>query len=325
MASDRSHSHADNHNGGDSHDDHDDHSHGTGRVHAPADFGRAFAVGVALNTALVAAEGIYGYLGNSTALLADAGHNLGDVLGLIVAWSASVAAKRAPSGRFTYGFRRTSILAALANAVFLLVAIGAIGLESIQRLWSPEPVAGITVMVVAAFGILINGATALLFASGRKGDINIRGAFLHMAGDAAVSAGVVVATALIQFTNWLWLDPVTSLLICAVILWSTWGLLRASIDMSLDAAPRGTDVEAVRQFLLGRPGVANVHDLHVWPISTTETAMTCHVVMPAGHPGDDFLIESASILRRSFKIVHPTLQIEVNEDNACALAPNSVV
>ena len=324
MTADQTHRHADQHNDGESHDHHD-HSHASGHVHAPADFGKAFAVGIALNTTLVAAEGIYGYLGNSTALMADAGHNLSDVLGLIVAWSASVAAKRAPSGRFTYGFRRTSILAALANAVFLLVATGAIGLESIQRLRSPEPVAGITVMVVAAIGILINGATALLFASGRKGDINIRGAFLHMAGDAAVSAGVVVAIALIQFTNWLWLDPVTSLLICAVILWSTWGLLRASIDMSLDAAPRGTDVEAVRQFLLSRPGVAKVHDLHVWPISTTETAMTCHVVMPAGHPGDDFLIECARILRRSFKIVHPTLQIEVNENNACALAPDHVV
>ena len=324
MASDQTHRHADQHNDGNSHDHHD-HSHGPGHVHAPADFGKAFAVGIALNTTLVAAEGIYGYLGNSTALMADAGHNLSDVLGLIVAWSASVAAKRAPSGRFTYGFRRTSILAALANAVFLLVATGAIGLESIQRLWSPEPIAGITVMVVAAIGILINGATALLFASGRKGDINIRGAFLHMAGDAAVSAGVVVAIALIQFTSWLWLDPVTSLLICAVILWSTWGLLRASIDMSLDAAPHGTDVEAVRQFLLSRPGVAKVHDLHVWPISTTETAMTCHVVMPAGHPGDDFLIESARILRRSFKIGHPTMQIEVDENNACALAPDNVV
>lgn len=324
MASDQHHRHADQHSDGDSHDHHD-HSHGADHVHAPADFGKAFAVGIALNSALVAAEGIYGYLGNSTALMADAGHNLGDVLGLIVAWSASVAAKRVPSGRFTYGFRRTSILAALANAVFLLVAIGAIGLESIQRLWSPEPVAGITVMIVAAIGILINGATALLFASGRKGDINIRGAFLHMAGDAAVSAGVVVAVALILLTGWLWLDPVTSLFICAVILWGTWGLLRASIDMSLDAAPRGTDVEAVRQFLLSRPGVAKVHDLHVWPISTTETAMTCHVVMPAGHPGDDFLIESARILRRSFKIGHPTMQIEVNENSACALAPDHVV
>ncbi|WP_298262042.1 cation diffusion facilitator family transporter [Bradyrhizobium sp.] len=303
-----------------------DHHHGApGHVHAPTDFGKAFVIGIALNTALVAAEGVYGYLGNSTALMADAGHNLGDVLGLIVAWGASMAAKRAPSGRFTYGFRRTSILAALANAIFLLVATGAIGLEAIERFRSPEPVSGVTVMIVAAIGILINGITAMLFASGRRGDINIQGAFLHMAGDAAVSAGVVISAALIMFTGWLWLDPVTSLLICVVILWSTWGLLRASVDMSLDAAPAGTDVYAVRKFLLARPGVTRVHDLHVWPISTTETAMTCHVVMPGGHPGDDFLMESARLLRNSFKIGHSTLQIELDESNACALAPDSVV
>lgn len=318
MASHHDHHHGEEH--GHSHD------HGApGHVHAPADFGRAFVIGIALNTALVVAEAIYGYLGNSTALMADAGHNLSDVLGLIVAWGASVASKRPPTGRFTYGFRRTSILAALANTIFLLVATGAIGLEAVERLRNPEPVAGITVMIVAAIGILINGATAMLFASGRKGDINIRGAFLHMAGDAAVSAGVVISAALIILTGWLWLDPVTSLLICAVIVWSTCGLLRASVDMSLDAAPAGTDVEAVRRFLLDRPGVTKVHDLHVWPISTTETAMTCHVVMPAGHPGDAFLMESARLLRGSFKIGHSTLQIEVDENNACALAPDNVV
>lgn len=303
-----------------------DHHHGApGHVHAPADFGKAFVIGIALNSALVAAEGIFGYLGNSTALMADAGHNLGDVLGLVVAWSASIAARRAPGGRFTYGLRRTSILAALANAIFLLVATGAISLEAVERLRSPEPVSGSIVMIVAAIGILINGATAMLFASGRKGDINIRGAFIHMAGDAAVSAGVVISAALIMLTDWLWLDPLTSLLICAAILWSTWGLLRASIDLSLDAVPLGTDLEAVRQFLLERPGVSKVHDLHVWPISTTETAMTCHVVMPGGHPGDDFLMESARLLRSSFRIGHSTLQIEVDENNACALAPDNVV
>ena len=318
MASHHDHGHDD----GDGHD----HHHGTpGHVHAPTDFGKAFVIGIVLNTALVAAEGIYGYLGNSTALMADAGHNLGDVLGLVVAWGASIAAKRAPGGRFTYGLRRTSILAALANAIFLLVATGAIGLEAFERLRSPEPVAGVTVMIVATIGILINGATAMLFASGRKGDINIQGAFLHMAGDAAVSAGVAISAALIILTGWLWLDPVTSLVICVVILWSTWGLLRASIDLSLDAVPAGTDIEAVRKFLLERPGVAKVHDLHIWPISTTETAMTCHIVMPGGHPGDEFLMESARFLRTSFKIGHSTLQIEVDENNACTLAPDSVV
>jgi cobalt-zinc-cadmium efflux system protein len=313
------------HDGHDESDGHDHHHGAPGHVHAPVDFGKAFAIGIVLNTALVAAEGFYGYIGNSTALIADAGHNLGDVLGLLVAWGASLAAKRAPGGRFTYGWRRTSILAALANAIFLLVATGAIGLEAVERLRNPEPVAGLTVMIVAAIGILINGVTAMLFASGRKGDINIQGAFLHMAGDAAVSAGVVVSAALITLTGWFWLDPITSLLICAVILWSTWGLLRASIDLSLDAAPANTDVEAVRRFLLERPGVSKVHDLHVWPISTTETAMTCHIVMPGGHPGDDFLMESARLLRTSFRIGHSTLQIEVDENNSCALAPDSVV
>lgn len=324
----RRHDHHDHggeqHGHGDGHDHDHDHA-GLGHVHAPASFGSAFAIGIGLNTALVVAEAVYGYLGNSTALLADAGHNLSDVLGLVVAWAASVAAKRAPSGRFTYGLKGASILAALANAVFLLVATGAIGWESILRLYEPEPVAGLTVMVVAAIGIVVNGATAMLFASGRKGDINIQGAFLHMAGDAAVSAGVVASAALVLWTGWLWLDPGMSLVICAVILWSTWSLLRGSIAMSLSAAPAGTDMDAVRSFLLQRPGVSNIHDLHVWPISTTETAITCHLVMPAGHPGDEFLMETARLLRTEHRIGHATLQIEVDENNACALAPDSVV
>ncbi|MDA9421391.1 MULTISPECIES: cation diffusion facilitator family transporter [Bradyrhizobium] len=316
------------------HHDHDghshDHSHGHGHahdhahVHAPANFGKAFAIGITLNTALVVAEAIYGYIGNSTALLADAGHNLSDVLGLVIAWGASIAAKRAPSGRFTYGLRASTILAALANAVFLLVATGAIGWEAILRLQQPEPVAGITVMVVAGIGILINGFTALLFASGRKDDINIEGAYLHMAADAAVSLGVVVSAALIIWTGWLWLDPVTSLVICATILWSTTSLLRGSIDMSMAAAPKGTDIAAIKVFLLERPGVSGIHDLHVWPISTTETALTCHLVMPAG-TGDAFLMETAQLLKTSFRIGHTTLQIETHPDNGCALAPDDVV
>ena len=306
----------------------DDHHHdhgGAGHVHAPASFGKAFAIGITLNTALVVAEAVYGYLGNSTALMADAGHNLSDVFGLLVAWAASIASKRAPSGRFTYGLRGSSILAALANAVFLLVATGAIGWESVQRFRDPELVAGVTVMVVATIGIFVNGATALLFARGRKGDINIQGAFLHMAGDAAVSAGVVISAALILWTGWLWLDPAMSLVICAVILWSTWGLLRSSLGMSLSAAPAEIDLEAVRTFLLERPGVTEIHDLHVWPISTTETAMTCHLVIPSGHPGDEFLMECADLLQEFYKIGHATLQIEISEGNACSLAPDSVV
>lgn len=270
------------------------------------------------------AEAVYGYLGNSTALLADAGHNLSDVLGLVVAWGASIAAKRAPSGRFTYGFRASTILAALANAVFLLVATGAIGWEAILRLREPEPVAGMTVMVVAGIGILINGFTAMLFASGRKDDINIEGAYLHMAADAAVSLGVVISAALIIWTGWLWLDPLTSLVICVSILWGTTSLLRGSIDMSMAAAPKGTDLVAIRAFLLARPGVSAIHDLHVWPISTTETALTCHLVMPSGTV-DAFLMETAQLLKTTFRIGHTTLQVETHPDNGCALAPDDVV
>ena len=329
------HRHADHGDGGEgartpnrhAADDHDHrHDHGgAGHVHAPASFGKAFAIGITLNTGLVVADAVYGYIGNSTALMADAGHNLSDVFGLLVAWAASIVSKRAPSGRFTYGLRGSSILAALANGVFLMVATGAIGWESIQRFRDPEPVAGYTVMVVAAIGILVNGATALLFASGRKGDINIQGAFLHMAGDCAVSAGVVISAALILWTGWLWLDPAMSLVICAVILWSTWGLLRSSVGMSLSAAPAEIDLGAVRTFLQDRPGVTEIHDLHVWPISTTETAMTCHLVIPSGHPGDEFLMECAHLLQKSHKIGHATLQIEISEGNACSLAPDDVV
>ena len=315
------HGHAHDHG----HDHGHDHALGHAHVHAPASFGKAFAIGITLNTALVVAEAVYGYLGNSTALLADAGHNLSDVLGLIVAWGASIAARRAPSGRFTYGLRASTILAALANAVFLLVATGAIGWEAILRLREPEPIAGVTVMVVAGIGILVNGFTAMLFARGRKDDINIEGAYLHMAADAAVSLGVVISAALIIWTGWLWLDPVTSLAICAAILWSTTSLLRGSIDMSMAAAPKGTDLAAIKAFLLERPGVSGIHDLHVWPISTTETALTCHLVMPAGTTGDAFLMETAQLLRTSFRIGHTTLQVETHADNGCALAPDDVV
>jgi cobalt-zinc-cadmium efflux system protein len=323
-----SHDHHSHHH----HDHGQDHSHDHGHnhgpshahVHAPASFGKAFAIGISLNTALVVAEAVYGYIGNSTALLADAGHNLSDVLGLVVAWGASIAARRAPSGRFTYGLRASTILAALANAVFLLVATGAIGWEAFLRLREPEPVAGLTVMVVAGIGILVNGFTAMLFARGRKDDINIEGAYLHMAADAAVSLGVVVSAALIIWTGWLWLDPVTSLAICVTILWSTTSLLRGSIDMSMAAAPKGTDLAAIRVFLLARPGVSAIHDLHVWPISTTETALTCHLVMPTG-AGDSFLMETAQMLTTSFRIGHTTLQVETHPDNGCALAPDDVV
>lgn len=318
--------HGHDHNHGEHGHDHHDHGHGgLGHVHAPANFGKAFAIGIGLNLAFVAVEAIYGVLGNSVALLADAGHNLSDVLGLVVAWVASVLAKRSPSARYTYGMKGSSILASLFNAVFLLVAVGAIGWEAIQRFGEPAPVAGKTVMVVAAVGILVNGITAWLFASGAKGDINIRGAFLHMAADAAVSAGVVLAGLVILYTGWTWLDPVVSLGIVAVIVWSTWGLLRDSLAMSLAAVPPGIDPAAVRGHLQSLPGVAAIHDLHIWSMSTTDVALTAHLVMPGGAPGDAFLMEAAHAMDGRFGIGHTTLQVETSADNACSLVPDHVV
>ena len=305
--------------------DHAGHSHGPGHSHAPVSFGKAFAIGIALNVGFVIIEATYGVLANSVALLADAGHNLSDVLGLVVAWVATILAKRSPTARYTYGLKGSSILASLFNAVFLLVAVGAIGWEAIQRFDEPAPVAGKTVMVVAAVGILVNGITAWLFASGAKDDINIRGAFLHMAADAAVSAGVVVAGLVILFTGWTWLDPVVSLVIVAVIVWGTWGLLRHSLQLSLAAVPPGIDPAAVRRHLEGLPGVTALHDLHVWSMSTTEVCLTAHLVMTAGHPGDAFLMEAAHVLDERFGIGHTTLQVETGTGATCALAPAHVV
>jgi len=296
-----------------------------GHAHAPADFGRAFLIGIGLNTAFVVIEAVFGFVSNSLALIADAGHNLSDVLGLVVAWIGGVLARRSPSARFTYGLKGAPILAALFNAVLLLVGVGAIALEAVQRLLAPTPVAEITVMIVAGIGVAINTITALLFLSGRKGDLNVRGAFLHMAADAAVSAGVVVAALIILITGWLWLDSAISLLIVVVIVWSTWGLLRESLAMSLSAVPPGIALEEVRRYLLGLPGVAAVHDLHIWAMSTTETAMTAHLVMPTGHPGDAALAGFVQELRHRFGIVHPTLQIELGDAEACALEPDSTV
>jgi cobalt-zinc-cadmium efflux system protein len=262
--------------------------------------------------------------GNSLALLADAGHNLSDVLGLAIAWVAAVLGKRRPSHRYTYGLRRSSILAALFNAMFLLVAVGAIAIEAIGRIGEPQPVAGVTVMVVAGIGVLINTVTALMFASGRKSDLNIRGAYLHMAADAAVSLGVVLAGLAIHFSGWTWLDPLTSLVIVAVIFWSTWGLLRDSVAMSLDAVPPGIDRAAVHSHLAGLSGVSSVHDLHIWSISTTEVALTAHLVRPALAADDRFLHDAATALRQRFGIQHATLQIETGS-GGCALEPDDVV
>ncbi|MES2988557.1 MAG: cation diffusion facilitator family transporter [Pseudomonadota bacterium] len=304
------------------HHDHD-HKHAghkhVGHHHAPADFGRAFAIGTALNLAFVAIEGAAGLWTNSVALLADAGHNLSDVLGLLIAWGGAELAKRPASARFTYGLRGSSILAALTNAVLLFIAVGAILLETIQRFSEPAAIPGGTVMLVAGVGIAVNLGTAMLFARGRKGDINIRGAYLHMAADAAVSAGVVIGGAVILLTNATWIDPVISLVIVGVILWTSWGLFTESLTMVLQAVPRSVDPEAVERTLTALPGVARVHDLHIWPMSTTEAALTAHLVMPAGHPGDAFLIDLQHRLAHDHGIDHITVQIELGDGAECRM------
>lgn len=281
--------------------------------HAPADFGRAFAIGIVLNTVFVAIEAAYGFLIGSVSLLADAGHNLSDVLGLAIAWAGATLAKRAPSKRFTFGLRGSSILAALFNAAFLIVAVGMIALEAIQRLVYPQEVAGLTMVVVAGIGILVNGATAMLFARGRKGDLNIRGAYLHMAADAGVSAGVVVAGLAILWTGAEWVDPAASLVIALVILLSTWSLLKDAVIMSLAAVPEHIDSDEVTAALAALDGVAQVHHLHIWNIGTTETALTVHLVMPGGHPGDAFLAGLQDELHDRFHIGHSTVQIETGD------------
>ena len=301
------------------------HHHGHGHSHGSAVHGRAFAIGIVLNTGFVVVEATYGFISGSMALVADAGHNLSDVLGLIIAWTASVLAARPPSERFTYGFKSSSILAALANAALLIAAIGAIGSETIHRFINPEPVGGGTMMAVAAVGIVINTATAMLFFRDRHHDINQRGAFIHMAGDAAVSLAVVIAGFAITRTGWQWIDPLTSLIVLAVIGWSTWGLFMASLRMGLLGVPDGIDHAKVRAFLCGQPGVAAVHDLHIWPMSTTETALTAHLVIPGGYPGDAFLHEVAHELEHDFGIGHSTLQVETGSGAACALESEAVV
>jgi len=285
-----------------------------------ADFGKAFAVGIALNLVFVVVEAAAGFFGNSMALLADAGHNLSDVLGLMLAWAAHLLSKRPPTRRFTYGLQGSSILAALGNAILLMVACGAIAWEAIRRMAAPPEVMGVTMIVVAGIGILINAATALLFARGRKGDLNIRGAFMHMIADAVVSAGVVVAGVLVMLTGLGWIDPVTSLVIVAVIIVGTWSLFRDSLGLALNAVPAAIDPEAVTGRLAALPGVSAVHHLHIWPMSTTANALTAHLVMPGGHPGDTFLADAAHLVEHEFGIGHATLQVELGEqcpDEGC--------
>ncbi|HEV2566342.1 MAG TPA: cation diffusion facilitator family transporter [Microvirga sp.] len=286
--------------------------HHHGHSHAPqAGHGRAFAIGIILNLAFVAIEAGYGFWAGSMALLSDAGHNLSDVLGLAIAWGAALLARREPTERFTYGLRSSSILAALFNALLLLVAVGGIVWESVERLIEPTPVAAGTMMIVAAIGILVNGFTAFLFMGGQH-DLNIRGAFLHMVADAAVSLGVVLGGLAILWTGADWIDPVLSLVIAAVIVWGTWGLLKQSLALSLHGVPRGIALPEVRKALEAMPGVARVHHLHVWAVSTTETALTAHLVMPEGHPGDRFLAQAQRELKARFGIRHATLQIEIH-------------
>jgi len=294
------------------------HSHGHGHGHGPKDYGRAFALGVLLNSAFVLVEAGFGLWSGSMALVADAGHNLSDVMSLLIAWGAAYMSTRPANARYTYGYKSSSILAALANAGLLLVALGAILFETIDRLFAPAEVHGWTMIAVAGVGILVNGATALLFASGRKHDINIRGAFMHMAADALVSVGVVVAGVAILLTGGWWIDPVTSLVIVAIIGVGTWGLLKDSVKLALLAVPESIDEAAVRAYLADLPGVAAVHDLHIWPMSTTETALTAHLVMPQGQPGDAFLHEIAHELEHAFHIGHATVQVETGADEHCA-------
>ena len=295
------------------------HDHGHAHAHTPADFGRAFAIGISLNLVFVAIETVFGFLANSMSLLADAGHNLSDVLGLVVAWAGATMARRAPSPRFTYGLKKAPILAALANSLFLLVAVGAIGAEAVRRLFHPSPTEGGMVMVVAAIGIVINGATALLFVRGREHDINIRGAYLHMMADAGVSAAVVFAGLVILWTGQQWVDPVMSLAVAVVILWGSVGLLKESVWMSLAGVPSGIDVDQVELALGELDGVETVHDLHVWPLSTTETALTAHLVAPHVASTDVLLGEARAMLHDRFRIEHCTLQIERAhlEDSRC--------
>lgn len=278
--------------------------------HGPLQLNRAFAIGVALNLAFVLVEAGFGFWANSLALLADAGHNLSDVIGLLLAWGASYLASHQPSQRRTYGLKRSSILAALLNALLLLLAVGGIIWEAVHRFGTPQEVSAWTVVGVAAAGVIINTATALLFLAGRERDLNVRGAYLHMAADAAISAGVVVAGLLIRATGWTWIDPVSSILIAVVIAIGTWGLLRESLDLALDAVPAGIDPTEVEAYLAGISGIASVHHLHIWGVSTTEIALTVHLTKPDGQLDDALLERITADLHDRFHITHATIQLE---------------
>lgn len=308
------------------HERHTDHHHSHQHRGPNHQLGVVFALATALNLVFVIIEGGFGFVSHSMALLADAGHNFSDVLSLAAAWTASALAQRVPTQRYTYGLRSSSILAALLNAIILLIAVGGIALGAMQRLLAPEPVAGATMIIVAAIGVVINGASALSLARFHHGDLNVKSAFAHLVSDVVVSLGVAASGALILVTGWLWLDPVTSLVIAAVIVFGTWHLLRHALDMALHAVPAGIDAAAVRRHLEAVEGVAAVHDLHIWPMSTTSTALTCHLVMPGGHPGDAVLAKIAAELRELYGIEHATIQVETGDpEHPCVLVPDHVV
>jgi cobalt-zinc-cadmium efflux system protein len=309
-----------------SHDHDHDHAHSHGHAHAPVHFGRAFAIGIALNLAYLVVEAGFGVAANSLALISDAAHNLGDVLALGAAWGAATLAARRPSGRYTYGLRRTSIFAAVGNAVALLIVTGGVAWQAIMRLIAPEPTHGVIVIVVAAAGIVVNGSTALLFLRGRKDDLNIRAAFQHMAADAAIALGVAAAGGAILATGWQWLDPAAGLIVGAVIVAGTWSLLREAVNLSLDAVPEGIDRTAVKAYLDALPGIVEVHDLHIWGLSTTETALTAHLIYADGTRHDALLPEICTAVRERFGIGHATIQLETPElARQCALRPDHVV
>jgi len=320
MAHNHEHDHVHDH-------DHGMHSHSCGHHHHgdPNNHGKAFVIAIVLNTVFVVLEFVFGFIANSTALIADAGHNLSDVLGLILAWSAAILSRKAPNERFTYGLRSTSILAALANATFLLVTCGAIAWEAIQRFSQQPAVAGLTVTLVAAVGIVVNGLSAWLFMKDSKGDLNIRGAYLHMATDAAVSIGVVITGIVMIYTGWYWLDPVISLIIIAVIVVGTWGLLRDSAQLALSAVPANIEVGKIEAYLRQCAGVTDIHDLHIWGMSTTENALTVHLVIPDGYPGDLYMDKIMQTLKDQFSVHHSTLQIELGTTtHECSLSPVAV-
>jgi len=316
----RDHDHSDHGHHGHDHDGHD-HQHALS-----GELGLVFAISIALNLGFVVIEGVYGIIAHSMALLADAGHNFSDVLGLVAAWGANVLAARRPSARYTYGLRSSSILAALLNAIILLIAVGGIVVEAVQRLVAPSPVGGITIIVVACAGVIVNGAAAWLLGRRQQNDLNVQSAFAHMLGDAVVSVGVALAGAAILWTGWLWLDPAVSIAVSAVIVFGTWRLLRHSLDLALQAVPPGIDPAEVRLHLLQVSGVSEVHDLHIWPMSTTTTALTAHLIMPAGHPGDACLADVAASLQKRFRIEHATIQVETGDPaHPCVLVPDHIV